>query len=228
MRKVILPLMLAAALALSGCFGEMKTQARMDDPAILEHDAELLRGDLGVEDHLKSKPAGPIRSLQEQLMQVYPNPAIAPYQGSYVNNVIAFASQFMGAPYEYGSDRSTPDTFDCSDFTRYAFLGALGMDLPYHSRGQADYIDKFSTHTYTALNRAERGDLLFFMTYKGPYEENYRNVNPAAETITHVGIYLGEGMLLHTASQATGGVRMDYIYGKHLEWRFIKGGSVLP
>lgn len=225
-------LILLAAASLNGCSREREPRMqdnRMGDPAILKYDQDIQRGDADVKEYrMQSLSGTPIQMLQTSLTRVYPNPSIAPQQGSYANNVITFARYFLGTPYEYGSDRSSPATFDCSAFTRYAFLGALGMDLPYDSRSQASYVDMYSNRSYTKLSLAERGDLLFFMDYKGPYEENYRNVNPAAEKITHTGIYLGDGLMIHTASQATGGVRIDYIYGKHLEWRFVKGGAVLP
>jgi hypothetical protein len=34
-------------------------------------------------------------------------------------------------------------------------------------------------------------------------------------------------MIIHTASQKTGGVRYDTIKGKHLEYRFIGGGNII-
>lgn len=223
---------LLAASLLSGCSRDPVMQDnRIADPSILMHDQDIQRGDADVEQYHKQTLSGSsapsFQLLQTRLTRVFPNPAITPALGSYVNNVIDFARLFLGTPYEYGSDRSSPDTFDCSDFTRYAYLGALGMDLPYDSRSQGDYVDLFSPRRYTKLSMAERGDLLFFTNYKGPYEENYRNTDPGEERITHTGIYLGEGLMIHTASQATGGVRIDYIFGKHLEWRFVKGGGII-
>jgi peptidoglycan DL-endopeptidase CwlO len=227
--------LLAAAILLTGCSGSGNMKAldkRMDNPSILENDNDLRTGDLGVEEHRKTRrpelTGSPFSILQSNLSRTSPNPAISPQNGSYANNVISFGSLFMGAPYEYGSERYNTDSFDCSDFTHYSFLGALGMELPLDSRSQAAYVDEFGSRKYTDLAYAQRGDLLFFMDYKGPRPEDYRGINPANERITHCGIYMGDGQMIHTASRATGGVRIDNVWGKHLEYRFVRGGSVLP
>ncbi|MDF2921886.1 MAG: hypothetical protein K0R57_800 [Paenibacillaceae bacterium] len=193
------------------------TDNRMDDVLLLGADKELELGDLGI-----------MRTLNGGLVRVYPNYSITPLRGNYVNNVIEFARLFIGTPYEYGSNRNNPQTFDCSDFTRWAYLGALGMDIPQDSRSQAQYVSTFGSRQFWNIRDAEPGDLLFFMEYRGYQQDNYRDIDPATKRISHVGIYLGNGNMIHTASQATGGVRTDYLYGKHLEWRFVSGGSVLP
>jgi peptidoglycan DL-endopeptidase CwlO len=234
-KKIAFTAILALLLLSAGCGGKGEKSSsdnRMGDPGILQNDSDLRIGDSGINDSRGSGAApasgSSFRIMGTGLVRTYPNPNIAPVNGSYANNVISFGELFLGTPYEYGSDRNNPNTFDCSDFTRYSFLGALGMELPIDSRSQANYVYTFGTRQYWDLSQAQRGDLLFFMDYRGPRQEDYRYVNRANERITHVGIYMGDGMLLHTASQATGGVRTDYIFGKHLEWRFISGGSVLP
>jgi cell wall-associated NlpC family hydrolase len=78
------------------------------------------------------------------------------------------------------------------------------------------------------LAEARRGDLIFMMGYKGTRKSAYEGINKAAQTISHVGIYMGDGKMLHTASQKTGGVRTDYIIGKQYEWRIVHIGRVLP
>ncbi|XEC93752.1 NlpC/P60 family protein [Paenibacillus tarimensis] len=249
MRKLVLSLVLAAAV-LAGCTAHAPRQSApvrkqangsyWNDPAVMERDSLMKQGDIGVEkfipDYTPQNGGSPVEakgsgirmnSAQRELHPVSPDTSIEPMDGDYANNMITFARSFLGTPYEFGSDRDEPSTFDCSDFTRYAFLGALGMDLPKDSRSQARYIETFGNRSYTDLSEAKRGDLLFFMDYKGWKPENYRGINPANERISHVGIYLGNGNMLHTASQASGGVRIDYILGKPLEWRFVKGGSVL-
>ncbi|NOU84711.1 hypothetical protein GC102_02825 [Paenibacillus sp. LMG 31460] len=128
--------------------------------------------------------------------------------------------------YEFSSDRSDPSTFDCSDFTRWAYLSALGMDIPKDSRSQATYVQSFSNRTYTTIDQAQRGDLLFFVSYNGTNPDNYIGMDKSIGNITHVGIYLGNGKIIHTASAATGGVRIDEI-ANHLTYRFALGGSVL-
>lgn len=235
MRKILVPALVTATLAVSltGCGGRQSTQPnpsanyysewyavqdnRLYDLRIVNGDQELVQGDAGI-----------ARALSGEMTKVYPNYNIPPQNGNYVNNVISFAKLFLGYPYQYGSDRSDPSSFDCSDFTRYAYLGALGMDIPKDSRSQKVYTENYGNRYYTNLRSAQPGDLLFFSEYRGPGQDNYENVDPASARITHTGICLGDGYIIHTASQATGGVRIDYMYGKHLEWRFVGGGSIIP
>jgi peptidoglycan DL-endopeptidase CwlO len=162
-----------------------------------------------------------------QLHPVFINPNVKPVNGSYIENAVNTAWNYYGTPYEYGSDRNNPKTFDCSDYTRWIHLYSLGMDLPSTSRSQWEYVKKFSKRQYTDLSKAKRGDLLFFMSYKGWREQDYNGINVKAQPIAHCGIYLGNGQMLHTASAKTGGVRVDKIAGSHLQYRFVGGGSVL-
>lgn len=223
--RVFLVMISVMALLVSGCARDETTDNRMNDPKVLSHDQELHKGDLG----LGENNAPGLRGLNiENMRAVSPNPAIEPIGGNYANNVISFAKLFLGTPYEYGSDRDNPATFDCSAFVRYAFLGALGMDIPKDSRSQAQYVQRFGIRSYYSLAQARRGDILFFMGYRGYRKEDYAGINPLEETITHCGIYLGDGQMIHTASQRTGGVRIDDIFDKHLEWRFVMGGNILP
>lgn len=198
------------------------------NPDILKDDKLAKIGDLGVEQPTGAsiKRIGINRSVVPRQATV--NPAIQPLPGGYVENVISMGLLVLGTPYEYGSDRDTPTTFDCSDFTRWAYLAGLGLDLPKDSRSQAQYVDLYSPRKVWSIHDAKRGDLLFFMSYRGSREENYAGINKADERITHCGIYLGDGKILHTMSEKTGGVRIDNVFDRHLEWRFIKGGSVLP
>lgn len=161
-----------------------------------------------------------------QLHKVYPNPKSKPINGSYINNVVGKAWDYLGTSYEYGSDRNTDATFDCSDFVRWVHLWTLGMDLPKTSASQYDYVKKFAKRHYTDLSQAKRGDILFFMAYQGWQEKDYKGVNVKAQRVAHNGIYAGNDIIIHTASQKTGGVRFDEMKNSHLEYRFIGGASL--
>lgn len=143
-----------------------------------------------------------------------------------VEAVIAAGMKYLGTPYEYGSDRSTTTTFDCSDFVRQAFKDALGITLPADSASQGAYVRQKSAVT-TDWTKLKRGDLMFFMDYKGTSPSLYQSKDPFVTKVTHVGIYLGNGQMLNTYSNASGGVRVDSIQGKHWEYRFLYGGSAL-
>ncbi|GIO87743.1 hypothetical protein J25TS5_46750 [Paenibacillus faecis] len=157
-----------------------------------------------------------------------PPPAPAPGAPSIsdrIESVIRTGQKYLGTPYEFGSDRSTTTSFDCSDFVRQAYREALDIVLPADSRKQGQWIRDNGTAVYD-IGSLKRGDLVFFMEYRGSSPSAYQGVDVNNERITHVSIYLGDGQLLHTYSAKSGGVRVDKFDGswKH---RFLYGGSVL-
>lgn len=143
-----------------------------------------------------------------------------------VEKVIAAGMKYLGTPYEFGSNRSTTATFDCSDFVRQAFKDALGITLPADSRQQGEYVKNKGSYT-TNINSLKRGDIMFFMSYKGSSASAYSGINKSSQRITHCGIYLGDGKILHTYSNESGGVTTSVVTGKHWEYRFLFGGSAL-
>ncbi|WP_248924319.1 C40 family peptidase [Paenibacillus hamazuiensis] len=243
-KKWITIAVLCGAVLLTGCLKkeqaakELVTDGRMADPAVTERDEDLLVGDLGVERIVLPQL---LRSLEQgraqtatlldphgfPLIHRFPDPTVKPLRGGYAENVIETAKSYLHTPYEYGSDRTNPLTFDCSDFTRWVYLDALGMDLPWDSRSQAAYVRAFSKRIYTDFSKARRGDLLFFTRYLGNKPEDYQGLTEAEKPISHMGIYLGNGKLIHCASKETGGVRIDQIRWKHLQYRFLFGGGIL-
>ncbi|MGO4183672.1 C40 family peptidase [Paenibacillus sp. TAF43_2] len=145
---------------------------------------------------------------------------------SSVEKIIATGMKYLGTPYEFGSDRSTTKTFDCSDFTKHIFEKAAGVTLPSTSALQAAYIKKNSA-IQTDWKNLKRGDLMFFMSYHGSSTAGYSRLTKSKQTITHVGVYLGNGKMLDTYSKESGGVRIDNINNTHWEYRFVFGGSAL-
>ncbi|GGH39044.1 C40 family peptidase [Paenibacillus segetis] len=142
-----------------------------------------------------------------------------------VEKVIKTGMKYLGTPYEYGSDRNTTTTFDCSAFVRQAYKEALNIVLPADSRGQGTWIKNNGTAVYN-IDKLKRGDLLFFMSYKGSSASSYEGINKDNEKITHVALYLGDGQVLHTYSVKSGGVLVDKLDGAWVH-RFLYGGSVL-
>jgi cell wall-associated NlpC family hydrolase len=143
-----------------------------------------------------------------------------------IEKVIADGMRYRGTPYEFDSDRTTDKTFDCSDFVKWIYKETLGVELPYNSREQGDYI-KQKGHVVTDWHKLRRGDLMFFMSYHGADASDYRGIDKSNARITHVALYLGNGKVLQTYSVNSGGVRVDSIEGTHFEYRFLFGGSVL-
>lgn len=115
---------------------------------------------------------------------------------SLMHDVCDLAISFLGTPYRWGG--TTPRAFDCSGFVRYVY-GKLGIKLPRTARQQIKVGRKVSG----ALLRA--GDLIFFDMMKG--------------YVSHVGMYLGNGLFIHASTPRTG-VRIDSLfepkYGRRL------------
>ncbi len=81
----------------------------------------------------------------------------------------------VGSPYRYGA--SGPNAFDCSGLVSWAFKKA-GKSLPRTSRAQS------KVGTPVSRDQLQPGDLVFF--YK---------------PVSHVGIYLGDGKVLHASTR---------------------------
>ncbi|QMV42654.1 C40 family peptidase [Cohnella cholangitidis] len=198
-------------------------------------DSDLYIGDIGVEriiyaNRVRSFAAG--NQLLDPngfpLIKQSPSPSIKPFRGKYTENVIQSARSFLGTPYVYGSDRTEPSSFDCSDFTRWVFLSAVGIDLPWDSRSQAAYVQAFARKTYTSLKDTRRGDLLFFSSYRGDKASDYQGLTPDERPVSHLGIYLGNGKIIHCASKNSGGVTIHPLTWRQLTSRFLFGGGILP
>ncbi|WP_156723047.1 C40 family peptidase [Streptomyces apocyni] len=99
--------------------------------------------------------------------------------------VIAFAEAQIGKPYVWGAQG--PDSYDCSGLTGAAWKTA-GVTLPRTTWDQV----KFGTQV--SVDDAKPGDLVFF------YDD-----------ISHVGIYIGDGKMIHAPKPGTN-VRTESIY----------------
>ncbi|WP_373232524.1 C40 family peptidase [Cohnella sp.] len=143
-----------------------------------------------------------------------------------IEKVIAAGLKYKGTPYKFGSSRSTDTTFDCSDYVRWIFKETLGITLPADSRKQGSYV-KNNGNAVTDWHNLNRGDLMFFMSYKGSKADSYKGIDKENARITHVGIYLGNGKILHTYSKASGGVLVGNFANTAWEHRFLFGGSAL-
>ena len=98
-----------------------------------------------------------------------------------VDKVLDFAHQQLGKPYVWGAQG--PNSFDCSGLIYYVYKNAANITLPRTSVEQS----KFGTTV--SKSNLKAGDLIFFDT-NGP--------NNGA--VSHVGIYAGEGQLIHASS----------------------------
>lgn len=96
-------------------------------------------------------------------------------------SLVQYAKQFIGNPYVWGGTSLTNGA-DCSGFTMSIFK-KYGVSLPHHAASQAQL------GTKVTLAEAQPGDLVF-------YAKN--------GSINHVGIYIGNGQIVHASSPKTG------------------------
>lgn len=103
------------------------------------------------------------------------------YKKTYAGRLFAEGEKYLGYPYVWGG--STPETsFDCSGFVCWTYTHSGVYNLP---RTTAQQI--YNQCKKISPAEARPGDLIFFEnTYDSPYEP-----------VTHVGIYAGNGKMLH-------------------------------
>ncbi|HEX6233947.1 MAG TPA: C40 family peptidase [Jiangellaceae bacterium] len=106
-----------------------------------------------------------------------PEPAPPPSDGA--ARAVEYARAQLGKPYQWGADG--PDGFDCSGLTMRAWE-AGGVSLTHHSVAQANETTRVS---YSDLRP---GDLIFWSN------------NGAPSGVYHVGLYIGDGRMIHAPS----------------------------
>jgi len=90
---------------------------------------------------------------------------------------VATALAQVGDPYSYGA--AGPDAFDCSGLTMFAWRAA-GVSLPHSSSMQA------GMGVPVSASAMQPGDLVFYYS-----------------PISHVGMYIGNGRLVHAPNSST-------------------------
>lgn len=108
----------------------------------------------------------------------FTNPGIA-YDNETARRLFSEAEKHLGKRYVFGSNG--PNTFDCSSFVCWSFTKSNVYNLP---RTTAQGI--FNKSIPIKRSDAKAGDLIFF---KGTYS--------TSNTVTHIGIYAGNGMMIH-------------------------------
>ncbi|WP_158606568.1 C40 family peptidase [Paenibacillus ginsengarvi] len=129
-----------------------------------------------------------------------------PSSSSKVDRIIAHAQALKGiVHYSYGVNKPT-SVMDCSAFTKYVF-GLEGISLKWGTRYQKD------AGSFVSKSNLQKGDLVFFSTStKG--------------TIGHVGIYIGNGQMIHN-SPSFDGVGISSINSGYWADRYVTARRVL-
>ena len=101
--------------------------------------------------------------------------------------LVAYSYQFLGTRYVYGG--TSASGFDCSGYVRHIYK-QFGVDLHRTSS------DMFEQGQSVSIADLQLGDLVFFKT--------------TAAQVGHVGIYIGNGQFVHSATGK--GVMISSIY----------------
>lgn len=122
-----------------------------------------------------------------------------------VKKVIDLAMKQIGKPYLWGSEG--PDSFDCSGLVYYVFKESIDMKLPRTSREQ------YKIGTEVLKSDLKAGDLLFSSTRSD-------------RVITHVGIYIGDGKMIHSPNSGKD-VEISDISSNYWEKSYVGAKRVL-
>jgi cell wall-associated NlpC family hydrolase len=119
--------------------------------------------------------------------------------------VVASARVALGKPYLYGGTGQGTTGFDCSGLIQYAYA-QQGISLPRVSTAQA----KAGREVEKSLEALARGDILTFAS------------QPGGSKVSHVGLYLGDGRFIHSASSK--GVMESALSGTdpNGQWWFVR------
>lgn len=124
--------------------------------------------------------------------------------GDVRGSIVQLALSMVGVQYRYGG-ADPAEGFDCSGLVYYAY-SSNGHAVPRTSRAQFDAALKIP------FAQATEGDLLFFQDQ---------------ESLSHVGIYLGDGRFVHAPSSGDS-VRVASIDSPYYQRHLVAAGRLLP
>jgi hypothetical protein len=129
-----------------------------------------------------------------------------------INSLITTARQYLGVKYKFSAKpySSSYRYFDCSSFTRFVY-GKYGVSLPRTARAQA------KRGIAVSRKNLRRGDLLFFYV-PGRFKSN--------KTVGHVGIYIGNGKMIHASPEPKNGVQISSINNAYWKKTYLRARRV--
>lgn len=113
-------------------------------------------------------------------------------------SVANLAASQAGAPYAWGG--SSPYGFDCTGFVQWVYR-QFGVELPRTEAGQ------WASGMPVGAENLEPGDILIF-------------ANTYRAGLSHVGIYLGEGLFVHAVDPRRG-VMISVLWSEYWTPRFV-------
>lgn len=131
-----------------------------------------------------------------------PLPLLGESLTSTQKRIVENAQDWLGVPYLWGGN--TKRGVDCSGLVKNVY-DEVGINLPRTAQTQYDYSEKIKD------NQRRTGDLVFFSKGK---------------KISHVGIYIGDGEIIHSASGK--GVVRQSLSDSYLQSIYVGTGRVLP
>lgn len=147
-----------------------------------------------------------------------------------INKLVSTSKELLGTPYVWGGTKPHKG-MDCSGFTQYV-MKQVGYNIPRVSKDQSKY------GKLVPRNKLLPGDLLFFDTtnprdasdiktptqelqYAYEVEKGYKPT-----TVSHVGIYLGDGVMIH-ASSGDGRITYADLSSNYYKNRFINARRII-
>jgi cell wall-associated NlpC family hydrolase len=123
---------------------------------------------------------------------------------SFGEKIVKTALRYKGSRYRWGG--ITSRGFDCSGFVLNVFR-QYGINLPHSTKAL------YQKGVPVKAGELKPGDLVFFHTTR--------------PGISHVGIYVGNGMFIHSSSLRSRGVRVDSLSNGYYKRRFIGARRII-
>lgn len=189
--------MMQRSLALSGAGDSAPSSALAALGGLVAPTAGFSAAALSPEAYFRKPAAPPVPMPRAELV----TPASADPTAAL--SIESTASQYLGTPYRFGGESASG--IDCSSFVQQVFREHQ-IELPRTAREQ------IKMGTEVAPGQLQKGDLVFFHTY--------------ASYPSHVGIYLGDGKMIH-ASSGRGEVTVSSLDSDYYRSRFIGAKRVV-
>ena len=195
-RRYIILLLSAVCMVLTGC-DTLKSFMSRD----LEEE-DFIIGQLYVDEMVKETPVIAQRVATSNRGDRATNPLGLTYSPEDNMALYEAVNSWLGVPYKYGgTDRNG---IDCSAFVGVIYRQVYGISL---NRTANDMLNNV---TLISKSQLREGDIVFFTNSKGK--------------VSHVGIYLKEGLFAHAST--SNGVSVSRLDNAYWEKHFYKGGRV--